>query len=55
MTFVAVVSDRSGEFVERGGDTDTFVGCFYAELVVPAAQVLDERVPADHHRCCASA
>lgn len=25
---VTVVSDRSGEFIERGGDTDPFVDCF---------------------------
>ena len=30
-----MVSDRSGKFVERGGDVDTFVDCFYAELIVP--------------------
>ena len=52
---VVVVSDRSGEFVEGSRDMDTFVDCFDAEFVVPAAQVLHERVPSDHHRCCAIA
>ena len=48
MPFVVVDSDRSGERVERGSDTELFVDRVDAELVVTAPKILDERVAADH-------
>jgi hypothetical protein len=44
-----VGSDHYGEFVERGGDSEVSTSGVHAEFVVAAAQVLYERVPADHH------
>ena len=45
MAFVAVGSDRAGEFVERGGDAELIVDRMDAELVLAASQVLYERMP----------
>ena len=50
MARVAVESARLGEFVERG-NTEPADECVDAELVVAAAKVLDERVPADDDSC----
>ena len=47
MAFVSDGSDRSGEFVERGGDTELFVDRVTAKFVVAAAKVLHERMPTD--------
>jgi hypothetical protein len=43
-----VVSDRSGEFGERRGNLEQWVGVD-AEFVMSAAQVLDEGMAGDHH------
>jgi hypothetical protein len=42
-------SDRCAEFVECRRDTQMLVAGFDAEFAMAASQVLDERVPADHH------
>ena len=43
-------SDRFGELVERGRDSQVVGSGVDAEFVVAATQVLDEGVTADHHR-----
>jgi hypothetical protein len=43
-------SDRLGKFSESCRETQTFMTGFNAEFVVPAAQVLNERVIANHVR-----
>ena len=44
----AIGSDRTEEFVERGGDAALFAESVDTEFVVTAAQVLHERMTADH-------
>ena len=46
-TFVAVGSDGLGELVERGCDAQPVSECVDAEFLVPASEVLDERMSAD--------
>ncbi len=43
-------SDRFGEFVECGRDSQVVSAGVDAEFVVAATQVLNERVTTDHHR-----
>jgi len=43
-------SDHRGEFVEGCRGSEVAAAGFDTEFVVAAAQVLDERVAADHHR-----
>ena len=48
MMLVAIGSDRLGELVERGCDSDLFAERVDAEFVAPASEVRHERVPSDH-------
>ena len=45
---VGVRSDRGGELVEGGSETNTLMPGFDDEFIMSASQVLDERVTADH-------
>ena len=44
----AIGSDRTEEFVERGGDAELFAESVDTEFVVTAAEVLHECMTADH-------
>jgi len=43
-----VRSDREGELIEDGSETNTVMPGFDAEFMMSASQALDERVTADH-------
>jgi hypothetical protein len=47
---LALRSDRVGEFIERGRETQTLVAGFHTQFVVAAPDVLNERMTADHRR-----
>ena len=48
MTWVAIGSERTDEFVERGGDAELFAESVDTEFVVTAEEVLHECMTADH-------